>query len=166
MEAQRYPADYDGIVSGAPAINWTKFIPAEIWPELVMNQSHDFLPTCKEDAFTQAVIKACGHGPVAQGWINDPADCHWSPYKLVGLTTPCGTITRADAAVMTKIWDGPVSVQGKKLWYGLERGASLAGLAGTATSASGVTTGAAVPDHRVLARDYGCSATRPGTGRR
>ena len=92
-----------------------------------MNQSHDFLPTCKEDAFTQAVIKACGHGPVAQGWINDPADCHWSPYKLVGLTTPCGTITRADAAVMTKIWDGPVSVQGKKLWYGLERGASLAG---------------------------------------
>ncbi len=145
MEAQRYPADYDGIVSGAPAINWTKFIPAEIWPELVMNQSHDFLPTCKEDAFTQAVIKACGHGPVAQGWINDPADCHWSPYKLVGLTTPCGTITRADAAVMTKIWDGPVSVQGKKLWYGLERGASLAGLAGTTTSASGVTTGAPFP---------------------
>ena len=32
MEVQRYPADYNGIVSGAPAINWTKFIPAEIWP--------------------------------------------------------------------------------------------------------------------------------------
>ena len=46
---------------------------------------------------------------------------------------------------MTKIWDGPVSVQGKKLWYGLERGASLAGLAGTTTSASGVTTGAPFP---------------------
>src|SRR5439155_24878850 len=24
MEAQRYPADYNGILSGAPAINWTK----------------------------------------------------------------------------------------------------------------------------------------------
>lgn len=45
MEAQRYPADYNGIVSGAPAINWTRFIQAEIWPELVMNQSHDFLPS-------------------------------------------------------------------------------------------------------------------------
>ena len=145
MEAQRYPADYNGIVSGAPAINWTKFIPSEIWPELVMNQSHDFLPTCKEDAFTNAVIKACGHGPVAQGWINDPADCHWSPYKLVGLKTPCGTITSADAAVMTKIWQGPTTVAGKKLWYGLERGASLAGLAGTTTSTSGVTTGTPFP---------------------
>jgi feruloyl esterase len=110
-----------------------------------MNQSHDFLPTCKEDAFTQAVIKACGHGPVAQGWINDPADCHWSPYKLVGLNTPCGTITTTDAAVMTKIWQGPVTVQDKKLWYGLERGASLAGLAGTATSAAGETTGTPFP---------------------
>ena len=38
MEAQRYPADYNGIASGAPAINWTKFIPSEIWPELVMNR--------------------------------------------------------------------------------------------------------------------------------
>ena len=145
MEAQRYPADYNGIVSGAPAINWTEFIPSEIWPELVMNQSHDFLPTCKEDAFTDAVIKACGDGPVAQGWINDPADCHWSPYKLVGLKTPCGTITAADAAVMTKIWQGPTTVQGRKLWYGLERGASLAGLAGTTTSAAGVTTGVPFP---------------------
>ena len=46
---------------------------------------------------------------------------------------------------MAKIWDGPVTVQGKKLWYGLERGASLAGLAGTATSAAGVTTGVPFP---------------------
>ena len=109
-----------------------------------MNQSRDFLPTCKEDAFTQAVIKACGHGPVAQGWINDPARCHWNPYKLVGQKTPCGIITPADAAVMTKIWQGPENVRGKKLWYGLERGASLAGLAATDTS-NGVTTGQPFP---------------------
>ena len=145
MEAQKYPAGSNGIVSGAPAINWTKFVPAEIWPQLVMNESHDFLPTCKEDAFTEAVIKACGHGPVADGWINDPAACHWNANKLVGLVTPCSVITSTDAAVMNKIWQGPTTVQGKKLWYGLERGASLAGLAATATSAAGVTTGEPFP---------------------
>ena len=88
MEAQRYPADYNGIVSGAPAINWTRFIPAEIWPDLVMNQMHDALPTCKEDAFTAAVIKACdARDGVTDGIISDPADCHWSPDQLIGRAT-------------------------------------------------------------------------------
>ena len=141
MEAQRYPADYNGIVSGAPAINWTKFIPAEIWPELVMNESHDFLPTCKENAFVNAAVQACA---TTGGVITNPATCHFSPFTLVGSVTPCGTITSADAAVMQKIWQGPETTRGRPLWYGLERGASLAGLAATIT-ANGVTTGNAFP---------------------
>ena len=142
MEAQRYPADYNGIVSGAPAINWTKFIPSEIWPELVMKQSRDFLPACKEDAFTESAVQACG---TTNGVITNPSACAWNPDKLVGLVTPCGVITKQDAAVMTKIWDGPETTQGKKLWYGLERGASLSGLAATTTNSSGKTTGSPFP---------------------
>jgi feruloyl esterase len=139
MEAQRYPADYNGIVSGAPAINWTRFIPAEIWPELVMKESGDYLPTCKEDAFTAAVVKACDpQDGVTDGIISDPADCHWNPATLIGVVTPCGTITATDAAVVAKIWEGPVSTRGSKLWYGLEPGASFSGLAAT-TTVNGVT---------------------------
>jgi Tannase and feruloyl esterase len=141
MEAQRYPADYNGISSGAPAINWTKFIPSEIWPELVMKSSGDFLPTCKENAFTESAVQACA---TTDGVITNPDTCDWNPGKLVGLVTPCGVITAQDAAVMTKIWQGPQTIQGQPLWYGLERGASLAGLAAT-TTASGVTTGNAFP---------------------
>jgi len=141
MEAQRYPADYNGISSGAPAINWTKFIPSEIWPELVMNQSHDFLPTCIENAFTESAVQACG---TTGGVITNPSACAWSPDKLVGFVTPCGVITRQDAAVMEKIWQGPQTAGGKPLWYGLERGASLAGLAAT-TTAKGVTSGSPFP---------------------
>ena len=141
MEAQRYPADYNGISSGAPAINWTKFIPSEIWPELVMNQSHDFLPTCIENAFTESAVQACGS---TDGVITNPSACAWSPDKLVGFVTPCGVITRQDAAVMEKIWQGPQTAGGKPLWYGLERGASLAGLAAT-TTAKGVTSGSPFP---------------------
>jgi feruloyl esterase len=134
MEAQRYPADYNGIVSGSPAINWTKFIPSELWPELVMLRGNDFLPACKETAFTNAVTAACAD---ASGVIENPAACRFNPFTLVGEVTPCGTITKTDAAVMQQIWDGPV-VGGKHLWYGLEPGASVLSLAATAT-ANGTT---------------------------
>jgi hypothetical protein len=134
MEAQRYPADYNGIVSGSPAINWTKFIPTELWPELVMLQSKDFLPACKQTAFTDAVIAACADG---SGVIENPAACHFDPFKLVGHVTPCGTITATDAAVMEKIWTGPI-VDGQHLWYGLEPGSSTLSLAAT-TSSNGTT---------------------------
>ena len=145
MEAQRYPGDYNGIVSGAPAINWTRFIPAEIWPELVMKQSNDYLPACKENAFTAAVVKACGDQEgVTSPFIADPAKCHWDPMNLVGSSTPCGTITATDAKVVAEIWAGPTSTDGKKLWYGLEPGASFSGLAGTATS-NGATGPAPFP---------------------
>jgi hypothetical protein len=140
-EAQRYPADYNGIASGAPAINWTKFIPAEIWPQLVMNQAGDFLQPCKEVAFTNAAVHACA---TTGGVITNPSACGWNPSKLVGLVTPCGVITQQDAAVMTKIWQGPENTHGERLWYGLERGTSLAGLAAT-YSDNGVTAGQPFP---------------------
>jgi feruloyl esterase len=31
MEAQRYPTDYNGILAGAPAINWTKLHVEQMW---------------------------------------------------------------------------------------------------------------------------------------
>jgi hypothetical protein len=140
MEAQRFPGDYDGILSGAPAINWTRFIPAEIWPQLVMKESGDFLPTCKQQAFTEAVIASCDRNDgVTDGVIDDPLRCRWSPSALIGTGTACGTITAADAAVVAEIWRGPVSRSGRKLWYGLTPGTSLAGLARTTTGNGGTT---------------------------
>jgi feruloyl esterase len=141
MEAQRYPADYNGIVSGAPAINWTQTIPATLWPYLVMQLSGDFLPSCKETAFTNAVITACdGLDGVLDGVISDLAACHWDPHTLVGTNTPCGMITATDADVIAKIWQGPTTTRGTRLWFGLEPGASLAVLAQTVTT-NGVTIG-------------------------
>jgi tannase/feruloyl esterase len=132
-EAQRYPADYNGILAAAPAINWQKFIPAELWPELVMLQSGDFLPQCKLAAFQTAAINACdkaGDG-VADGVIGDPLACKFNPTSLVGTSTPCGTIAAQDAAVVAKIGEGPRTTGGDFLWYGLTWGASYGGLANT-----------------------------------
>jgi Tannase and feruloyl esterase len=36
-QAQNYPEDFDGILAGANAFNWDRFITAELWPQIVMN---------------------------------------------------------------------------------------------------------------------------------
>jgi Tannase and feruloyl esterase len=138
-EAMRYPNDFDGIVAESPAINWTRFIPAEEWPALVMNWNHDFLPACKEAAVTNAVMAACnGTADGARDGLIDPRNCHFDPKQLIGLKTPCGTFTAQDAAVVEQIWQGPRGRGGQFLWYGLEPGADLGStpslsLAGTAS---------------------------------
>lgn len=37
MEAERYPEDFDGIIAGAPANNWTHHFAGFIWNELALN---------------------------------------------------------------------------------------------------------------------------------
>ncbi len=145
-EAQRFPDDYDGILSAAPAINWSRFIPAELWPQLVMLRDGDALPQCKFAAFQAAAIDACdgvGDG-VHDGVIGDPARCSFDPRKLIGTVTACGTITAQDASVVEKILAGPRTATGEFLWYGLALGTPFGALAGTTTT-GGTTTGTPFP---------------------
>jgi feruloyl esterase len=153
-EAQRYPTDFNGILAGAPAINWDKYVPASLWPELVMQRSGDLIPQCKLDAFQAGAIKACDAlgDDVVDGVIGDPFDCHFDPRSLIGTTTPCGTITAQDADVVAKIVAGPRTTNGDFLWYGLTWGAPFAGpitnpfdgLANT-TASGGKTIGVPFP---------------------
>jgi feruloyl esterase len=132
-EAQRYPDDYDGIVAGAPAINWTKLHPEQLWGSLVMLEAKNFLPMCKFNAATAAAVSACDEiDGVKDGVIDDPARCTYDPKALIGTSSgDCGAFTEADVDVIRKIWDGPKRSDGAALWYGLPRGADFGGLSGT-----------------------------------
>src|SRR6516162_332294 len=57
-EAQRYPEDYDGIVSGCPAINWPKMLMASLWPQLAMTINSNRVSVAKLRAATAAAIAA------------------------------------------------------------------------------------------------------------
>lgn len=130
MSAQRYPTDYDGIVAAVPAINWTKFVVAEQWPQVVMAEAKNYPTQCELEAFTKAAVTACDHkDKVQDDVIGDPTTCDYNPYRLVGKTVLCEgvpvTITRSDAAVVSRIWAG------SGVWSGLPKGAPFWGLAGT-----------------------------------
>ncbi len=135
MEAQRYPDDYDGILSACPAINWHRFLPADLWPQVVMVAAGNFVPKAKLDAATAAAVAACDAADnVKDGVIDDPLRCAYDPKALVGTRVGDDTFTESDADVIRKIWEGPRGQDGRFLWYGLERGADLSALAGTTGS--------------------------------
>ena len=132
-EAQRYPTDYDGILAGAPAINWTKLHVEQMWATSVMLDQNHVIAPCKYAAATQAAIAACDtNDGVKDGVLEDPRACAYDPKALVGANTDCGMFSDEDAAIVRAIWEGPKRRDGSFLWYGLTRGADFMGLSGTA----------------------------------
>jgi feruloyl esterase len=127
MEAQRYPQDYNGILSAAPAINWNRFHVQHLWGPVVMNAAGNPVAPCKLAAATAAAIASCdGIDGVKDGVIEDPKRCTYDPKALVGTSAgDCGAVTAADADVIRKLWEGPRGEDGTFLWYGLPRGADL-----------------------------------------
>lgn len=132
MEAQRFPDDYDGIMSYFPAINWSQLLVADLWPQVVMNDEGNYVSKAKLEAITSAVIQACdGDDGVIDGVIDDPFSCAWDPGEFTGSATGDSYFSEADAKVVRRIWEGPRTHDGRFLWYGLTRGSRLTDLAGT-----------------------------------
>jgi Tannase and feruloyl esterase len=131
-EAQRYPEDYDGILALYPAMARDRYVPALLWPQILMRDANDFLPKEKLDAATAAAIKACGAGEGAKyGVIDDPTRCSYNPAALVGTKMGDGAFTATDAQVIRDIWEGPKAHDGTRLWWGPMRGADLSIVAQT-----------------------------------
>jgi hypothetical protein len=137
QQAQTFPKDYDGILAGALAFNWDRFIPSELWPQIVMfHELGGPIAATKLTAVTNAAVAACDaiDGVPGDGILQDPRQCHYDAAAFVctgGPGDPASCLTAAEAGVVNKIWNGPVNAKGEKIWFGLERGTSLSGLAGT-----------------------------------
>jgi pimeloyl-ACP methyl ester carboxylesterase len=124
--AQRYPEDYNGVISAAPAIQYGQVILTHLWPQVVMLDAKHTVSPAKLIAVTAAVIEACdANDGAVDGVIDDPIRCDWDPKALVGKEVGDGTFTEADAHVIRKIWAGPRTHDGKFLWYGFPRGSDL-----------------------------------------
>ena len=130
-EAQRFPDDYDGIVSGCPAINFDRFQMGSLWGIVVQMAANDRIPQAKFRAVNQAFITACDEvDGVKDGIVENPERCTFDLKTLVGKDMGGSPFTETDAQVIQKIWDGPRAKDGTFLWYGESKGADLTALAG------------------------------------
>jgi len=152
--AQFHPDLFDGILAGAPAINWNEIVLAQ-W-SLAAVAAYDptdcnggtadpgptggcnaGVTTAMTSAFTYAnvqAVAACdtlgsqglGNDIVADGVINEPRYCTFDATTLIGTSGSPMTspMTTAQAQAINKIWDGPRNQAGTRLGGGPTPGTS------------------------------------------
>lgn len=127
MEAQRYPADYDGILAGAPANYWTALLSmaAADTQALTLDRA-SFIPPAKISTIAAAVNSACDQlDGVRDGILNDPRQCHFDPVtiqcKAREDTDKC--LTPPQVSALKKIYAGPHDANGHEIFPGYLPGA-------------------------------------------
>lgn len=131
MEAQRYPDDYDGIISGAPVMFFTHLHIGQLWtahatlgmPGAVLD--HDALKLV-----TKKVMELCdANDGVKDGILTDPRACHFDPNVLQcrsgQKTGSC--LSEPQVKALKMIYQGAVNPRtGAQIYPGLEPGGEAA----------------------------------------
>jgi len=125
VEAQRYAADYDGIIAGAAAIYTTHLQGAQVWSAQVVHKDEaSYIPPAKYAVLHAAVLEACDElDGVKDGVLENPTKCHFDPQKLMCKDadgSSCLTAPQVEAA--RQLYAGPKNSRGKSLFPGLEPG--------------------------------------------
>jgi len=125
MEAQRYPGDYDGIIAGAPANDFTHIVTGFLWnQQALLKDPKSFIPPAKLKAIETAVLTACDKDDgLADGLVDDPTRCAFKPASLVckGADTE-NCLTKPQVAALTKIYGGPTDSKGRIVFPGFVPG--------------------------------------------
>jgi Tannase and feruloyl esterase len=125
MEAQRFPADYDGILAGAPANAWTRLLSAGLDVAQVTNgDPRAYISSMKLPAIERASLAACDEGDgVKDGFINNPAQCHFDPAVLLcKAEDSLDCLTQPQVTALKKYYAGGVDSHGKSILPGYSMG--------------------------------------------
>jgi len=132
MSAQRYPEDFDGIIAGAPAADWTGFTTAFAWDEQAMLRPNAYIPMALTPVIQAAVNQQCDAlDGVTDGVISAPLACHFQPAKLLcaaGQTENC--LTQPQIEALQLIYQGPHTSNGTRLSAGFTPGGELGSVPG------------------------------------
>ena len=126
-EAQRYPADYDGIVAGDPGHNRVRLILGFLWAWTAMHDPDGtpILPAAKLPLITKAAVSACDASDgVQDGLISDPLTCRFDPATLACTGADGDTcLTAPQVAAVRKVYQGARNPRtGEQIFPGWARG--------------------------------------------
>ena len=129
MEAQRYPADFDGIVAGAPGLNWTgRALLSERIAQATHRSEEAYIPPAKYAIVHEAALKACDAlDGVRDGVLENPKRCNFDPAELLckGPDTPA-CLSAAQVETARAIYAPVIDPHTKQsVVPGFERGSEL-----------------------------------------
>src|ERR1700674_1504921 len=121
MEAQRYPDDFDGIVGGAVANQWTDLFSSMMWIQnLNLASKESYLSPEDLAKIGAAVSAACDTvGGVKSGFVQDPLRCE--------LQTPSLGLTPAKLRTYEALHQGPKDHAGRPTYAGQAYGSENPG---------------------------------------
>jgi feruloyl esterase len=142
-EAQRFPADFDGIIAGAPGLDWTGRAGQAVRVAKALEKSESArLSRSQTQLLHRAVLQACDAlDGLEDGLIDEPKRCKFDPRVLEckgSDETACLTTAQVETARL--IYSAAVNPRTKREIAGLEPGSEL-GWTDLGWSASARATG-------------------------
>lgn len=155
--AQTFAQDFDGILAGAPGINWTRFSAGHMAPQVVMERDLGGvrITAAQQTLVSNAAINACDVvGGTHLGYVADPSSCAYDPTLDAsvlcvangGTNAMASCVSPEQANAFNKIWYGhtedgtipsPAADNGTGValapgqrWYGPPRGSNLSNFLG------------------------------------
>src|SRR4029453_10132506 len=127
QEAQRFPADFDGILAAAPANNWTRLMMADFDATLaVLKDPASNLPASAVGLLYRGMLEACDAGDgVPDGVVEDPRRCRFDPATLqcTAPQKPDTCLAAAQVEAAKRVYRGPIDPKtGAKMYPGLSFG--------------------------------------------
>ena len=127
-EAQRFPADFDGIIAGAPGLDWTgRAAQAVRIAKALEKNDAARLPPPQAQVLHRAVLQACDAlDGVKDGLVSDPSRCTFDPGVLECKSadaTACLTTKQVETARL--IYSPVTNAKTGRAIAGLARGSEL-----------------------------------------
>jgi hypothetical protein len=131
ISAQRYPGDFDGIVAGAPLLDFTGSSLSYLWTARALNRTP--IPHAKMPMIAAAIMRRCDAADgLKDDLIADPRRCDFNPARdlpqcSAQASAGATCLTPGEVATLKAIYAGP-SWNGQPLYHPVLAGAEPRGV--------------------------------------